>query len=100
VLLFFAVYGLLNFVEVRINAFIERVGMTNAPNNGRKIFVIEKKDNASDEKRKAEQFVKQIVEAWKEGEYTGHGEAFKMAPLIFLIEGDLSSPILNRSHRG
>jgi len=26
VLLFFAVYGLLNFVEVRINAFIEQVG--------------------------------------------------------------------------
>ena len=37
--------------------------------------------------RAVEQFVKQIVEAWKEGEYTGHEEAVHVQIQDFLMNG-------------
>jgi hypothetical protein len=37
--------------------------------------------------RAVEQFVKQIVEAWKEGEYTGHEEAVHVQVQDFLMNG-------------
>jgi deoxyribodipyrimidine photolyase len=46
--------------------------------------------------RLVEQFVKQIVEAWKEGEYTGHEEAAHVQVQDFLMNGVRAYPKTER----